>query len=125
MVKPIILKWSPLGKWLHHVALVAMVSGSQQTVVLPIIMTENSKKVDMYDFPVHDYTQGKNGSPYFSSIIGQCKWPSLSKKIVVIQKFCYHGNLMSHSSSLYRIDLTNSKESFKKLRVKVTGERAK
>ena len=103
MVKPIILKWSLLGKWLHHVALVAMVSGSQQTVVLQIIMTENSKKVDMYDFPVHDYTQKQNGSPYFSSIIRQCKWLSLSKKIVVIQKFCYHGSLMSHSSSLYRL----------------------
>ena len=103
MVKPIILKWSLLGKWLHHVALVAMVSGSQQTVVLQIIMTENSKKVDMYDFPVHDYTQKQNGSPYFSSIIRQCEWLSLSKKIVVIQKFCYRGSLMSHSSSLYRL----------------------
>ena len=86
-----------------------MVSGSQQTVVLQIIMTENSKKVDMYDFPVDYYTQEQNGSPYFSSIIRQCKWPSLSKKIVVIRKFCHHGSLMSHSSSLYRIDLTNLK----------------
>ena len=102
-MKPIILKWSPLGKWLHHVALVAMVFGSQQTVVLQIIMTVNSKKVDMYDFPVHDYTQEQNGSPYFSSIIQRCKWPFLSKKIVVIRKFCYHDSLMSHSSSLYRL----------------------
>ena len=81
-MKPIILKWSLLGKWLHHVALVAMVSGSQQTVVLPIIMIENSKKVDMYDSPVHDYTQEQNGSPYFSSIIRQYKWPSLSKRLL-------------------------------------------
>ena len=102
-MKPIIFKGSLLGKWLHHVALVAIVSGSQQTVVLQIIMTENSKKVDMYDFPVHDYTQEQNGSPYFSSTIRQCRWPSLSKKIVVIQKFCYHGTVTSHSSSLYSL----------------------
>ena len=108
MVKPIVLKWSLSGEWLHHVALVAIVSGSQQTVVLQIIMTESSKKADMYDFPVHDYTLEQNGSPYFSSVIRQCKWPSLSKKIVVIQNFCYHGSVMSHSSSLYRIDVTNS-----------------
>ena len=54
----------------------------------------------MYDFPVHDYTQEQNGSPYFSSIVRQCKWPSLSRKIVVIQKFSYRGNLTSHFSSL-------------------------
>ena len=29
----------------------------------PADMTENSEKVDMYDFPVHDYTQEQNGSP--------------------------------------------------------------
>ena len=69
----------------------------------PADRTENSKKVDMYDFPVHDYTQEQNSSPYFSSTIRQCKWPSLSKKIVVIQKFCYHGTVTSHSSSLYSL----------------------
>ena len=30
------LKWSLSGEWLHHVALVAIVSASQQTVVLQI-----------------------------------------------------------------------------------------
>ena len=50
MVKPIILKWSALGKWLHHVALVAMVSGSQQTVVLQIIMTEIAKRLTCMTF---------------------------------------------------------------------------
>ena len=56
----------------------------------------------MNDFPVHDYTQEQNGGPYFSSTVQQYKWPSLSRKIVVIQKFCYHGNLTSHFSFLSR-----------------------
>ena len=60
------------------------------------------RKHDIYDFPVHDYTQEQNGGSYmyFSSIVRQCKWLSLSRKIVVIQKFCYHGNLTSHFSFL-------------------------
>ena len=62
-------------------------------------MTENSEKVDMSDFPVHDHTQEQNGGPYFSSIVRQCKWPPLSRKVVVIQKFCYNGNLTSPFSS--------------------------
>ena len=45
-------------------------------------MTENSEKVDMYDFPAHDYTQEQNGSPYFSSIVRQCKSPSLSRRLL-------------------------------------------
>ena len=27
------------------------------------------------------YTQEQNGSPYFSSMVGQCLWPSLPRKI--------------------------------------------
>ena len=49
----------------------------------------------MYEFPVHDCTQEQNGSPCFSSIVRQCKWPSFLRKIVEIQKFCYHGNFTS------------------------------
>ena len=49
----------------------------------------------MYEFPVHDCAQEQNGSPYFSSIVRQCKWPSSSRRIVEIQKLCYHGNLTS------------------------------
>ena len=54
----------------------------------------------MYDFPVQDCTQEQNGSQYFYSRVQQCKWPSLSRKIVEIQEFYYHGNLTSHFSSL-------------------------
>ena len=32
--------------------------------------------------------------------LGQHKWPSLSGKIIQVQKFCYHGNVMSHFPSL-------------------------
>ena len=63
-------------------------------------MKENSEKVDMYDFPVHDYTQEQNGSPYSISTFDSAN--GLSRKIVVIQKFCYHGNLTSHFSFLSR-----------------------
>ena len=42
------------------------------------------------DFPVHDCTLEENGSPYFSSVVRQCKWPSLSRKNIEIRKFCYN-----------------------------------
>ena len=54
----------------------------------------------MYDFPVHDYTQDQNCSPHFFSMFQQCKWPSLSREILEINKFCYHGNL-NRTSLLY------------------------
>ena len=56
-------------------------------------MAEKNEKIYMYYFPLHDRTQEQNGSPYFSSIVRQCKWPCLSRKIVEIQTFCYHGNV--------------------------------
>ena len=56
-----------------------------------------NEKIDLYDFPVHDCA---NGSPCFSSIVRQCQWPSLSRKTVEISKFCYHGHMTSHFSSL-------------------------
>ena len=58
---------------------------------------KKNEKIDLYDFPVHDCA---NGSPCFSSIVRQCQWPSLSRKTVEISKFCYHGHMTSHFSSL-------------------------
>ena len=52
-------------------------------------------------FPMHDCTQEQNGNPYYSSIVRYCKWPSLWKKVVEIQTFCYHDNMTSHFSSLW------------------------
>ena len=52
--------------------------------------------------PVHDCTLDQNGSPYFSSIVRQCKWPSLSWTIVEVQEFCYHGNETSQFYSSQR-----------------------
>ena len=60
------------------------------------IWQKKKEKMAMYEFPVHDSTD----SPYFSSIVRQCKWLSLSGNIVKIQKFCCHGNVTSHLSSL-------------------------
>ena len=61
----------------------------------------------MYDFPVHDWwswvndsTRDQNGSPNFSSIVRQCKWPSLSRERVEIQKICFNGKVKSHFSFL-------------------------
>ena len=58
---------------------------------------KKDEKIDVYKF--HDYNQEKNDSPYFSSIVRQCKWPSLSRKMIKIHKFCCHGNLTSHFTS--------------------------
>ena len=45
------------------------------------------EKIDMYEVPLHYGTQEQNGSPYLSLIVLQCKWPSLSRKNVEIEKF--------------------------------------
>ena len=58
-------------------------SGSEQTVAHGT--KKKNEQVNMNSFPVHDCTQEQNSSPYFSSIVRQCKWPSLSRKIVKIQ----------------------------------------
>ena len=50
----------------------------------PANMAEKTEKVDMHYFPVHDYTHEQNGSPYLSSIIAQCKWFYLSRKVAKI-----------------------------------------
>ena len=75
------------------------ISGSQETVVLQTWDEKEKEKMDRYEFPVSDSTD----RAYFSSIVRQCKWPSLSGNIVEIQKFCYHGNVTSHLSSLYAL----------------------
>ena len=54
--------------------------------------------------------QEQNGIPDFSSIVRQSKWPSLSRKIVLIQKFCYIGNLTLHFSSLITVDFSENKD---------------
>ena len=48
----------------------------------------------------NDCTQEQNDSSSFSFNVRQCKWPSLSRKIVEIQKFGHHGKVTSHVSSL-------------------------
>ena len=75
------------------------ISGSQQTVVLQMRHWKK-RTVGVYDFPVLDCTQDENGSPFFSSIVRQWKWPSLSRTMVENQKCCYHGNMTSHISFL-------------------------
>ena len=74
------------------------ISESQQNVALQIWQEKKNEKIDVYKF--HDYTQEQNDSPYFSSIVRQCKWPSISRKMIEIQTFCCHGNLTSHFTSL-------------------------
>ena len=60
------------------------------------------EKIDIYDFPVHDCTQGQNDSPYFSSIVSQGNGPSLSTNIVESRNFATMVlNVMSHFSSLF------------------------
>ena len=83
----------------------------------------------MYDFPVLDGTQGQNGGPYyFSSIVRQWKWPSLSREIGEIHKSSCHGNMTSQFSSLYSalikcLDVwTNSLKQYKKKHTKNSEE---
>ena len=66
----------------------------------PASMAGKKRKHCNNDLPVHDCTQEQNDSSNFSSIVRQRKWPSLSRKIVEIQKFGYHGKVTSHVSFL-------------------------
>ena len=61
--------------------------GSQETVVLQIWQKKKRKKKSYIWLSC---------VPNFSSIVRQCKWPFLSRKIVEFQKFCYRGNATSH-----------------------------
>ena len=76
------------------------ISGSQLTVVLQTC--QKKEKIDIYDFPAHDCTQGQNDSPYFSSIVSQGNRPSLSRNIIESRNFATMVlNAMSHFSSLF------------------------
>ena len=57
-------------------------------------------KMACFSFLCMTALRKKKVAPYFPSIVRQCKWPSLSRKIVEMQMFWYHGNLTSHPSSL-------------------------
>ena len=76
------------------------ISGFQQTVVSNMAK-KNWHVHCMTIIPVHYCTQEKNSSLDFSSIVRQCKWPFLSRTIVKIQTFFYHGNVTSHISIIY------------------------
>ena len=76
-------------------------------------MAEKNEKINVYDFPVHHCSQEQNGSPYFSSMVWQCEWLSLSRKIVEIKKFCYHGNAISHYSPLLQMAILLTPDAMK------------
>ena len=63
---------------------------------------KKTKKWTCMTFLCNDCAEEQNGSPYFSSIVRQCKWPSLSWTIVEVQEFCYHGNETSQFYSSQR-----------------------
>ena len=70
-------------KSLRHVAMVAKCLDLNKP--WPMAQKKRNENVGMNSFPAHDWTQEQNSSPYFSSIVGQGKWPSLSRKFVKIQ----------------------------------------
>ena len=60
--------------------------GSQETVVLQI--WQKKTQTNCYIC--------LSCAPNFSTIVRQCKWPFLSRKIVEFQKFCYHDKATAH-----------------------------
>ena len=58
------------------------------------------KKKLTYDI-IRLHSETERCSPYFSLIVRQYEWPSMSRKIVEMQKSWYHGNVTSHFSHLY------------------------
>ena len=67
------------------------IAGSQQTVVVLIWRVW---------FSCAWLKSGTKREPILSSVVRQCHLPSLSRKMVELQKFCYHGNVTSNLSSL-------------------------
>ena len=66
-------------KSLRHVAMVANFLDLNKPWSNKYRRKKNEQKHDIYPFPPHHCTEEQNGSPYFSSIIRECKWPSLSR----------------------------------------------
>ena len=93
-------------KSLRHAAMVATFLDLNKNRPGPANIAEKTKKMEKNDFPVPDCTQEQNCSPQFSSMVRQCKWPSMSRTIVEIQKFCYHGNLTSRFSLFLWVSLS-------------------
>ena len=84
-------------KSLRHVAIVAKF---QQTVVLQIWRKTEALKCMIF-LCLNALKNKTVRIPYYSSIFRLGKCPSLSRKIVEIQKFCYHGNVTLHFSTPY------------------------
>ena len=77
------------------------ISGSQQTVVPQIWQkNKNNGETVMFDSLVHDCTKKQNGSPYLFLSFDNANGRLGQEKIVESLKFCYHGNMTSHFSSL-------------------------
>ena len=81
------------SKLLHHIVMVAKFLDLNNPWSCKYGSKNKKNWHVQYDFLMHDCTWEQNSSPYFSSIVQQCKQPSLSRRIVEILKFCYHGNV--------------------------------
>ena len=75
------------------------ICGSQQTMVLQIWQIK--KNWHIMTFLCVITLRNKTVLDYFSFFVWQRKWPSPSRNIVEIQRFCYHDNVMLLCSSLY------------------------
>jgi len=84
-------------KLLPHVAMVAKFLGLNTPWSRKYGRKKKNEKIDMYDFPVHGWSQEQNSLyffPPFDNVNGHlCK-----KTIVQIQNFCYPGNVTSNFS---------------------------
>ena len=104
------------------------ISWSQQTVVLQIRWMKTKKLTCMTFLCTLALRNKTVASPYFvlPFIVRLIKWPSLLRRIVEIQKFCYHGNVTSHFSSLlslfYPKLTTNMKISLLSLNIRAEGQ---
>ena len=85
-------------KSLRHVAMVARLLDLMKLWSCKYGRKKTTKLTCMTFLCMVEFMQEQNGSPYVSSIIRQCKCPSLSRKIVEIQKYGCHVNVTSHFS---------------------------
>ena len=101
-----------LGR-LHYLIRQCLTNWGGSIVYLIWILTGHRKNESFFPLPWYqnfrfstipdsaNMAERQSCSPYVLSIVWQCKWRSRSRMIVEIQKFCYHGNMTSHFSSLF------------------------
>ena len=85
----------------HNVYLASFVRKFLTDLIQLIGSTCHSCRISLLEFFVFKRKKNKKIAVLVFSLLS--RWSLLEIPIVVIQKFCYHGNVTTHFSSLFRL----------------------